>query len=93
MIQLTELEAVHAQDDALAVSVRPEHERGVANGFMFAGASVGQIQAPPSHSLCSEHLQALQQPAKQGDRVGIVMGPLLSGYFRAHVELNLMGSV
>lgn len=28
--------------DALAVSVLPEHERGVANGFMFAGASVGQ---------------------------------------------------
>ncbi len=28
--------------DALAVGVLPEHERGVANGFMFAGASVGQ---------------------------------------------------
>ncbi len=28
--------------DALAVDVLPEHERGVANGFMFAGASVGQ---------------------------------------------------
>jgi len=28
--------------DALAVNVLPEHERGVANGFMFAGASVGQ---------------------------------------------------
>ncbi len=28
--------------DALAVSVLPEHERGVANGFMFAGASIGQ---------------------------------------------------
>lgn len=28
--------------DALAVSVLPEHERGVANGFMFAGASMGQ---------------------------------------------------
>lgn len=28
--------------DALAVSVLPEHERGLANGFMFAGASVGQ---------------------------------------------------
>ena len=28
--------------DALAVSVLPEDERGSANGFMFAGASVGQ---------------------------------------------------
>jgi PAT family beta-lactamase induction signal transducer AmpG len=28
--------------DALAVSVLPEHERGIANGFMFAGASIGQ---------------------------------------------------
>jgi len=28
--------------DALAVNVLPEHERGVANGFMFAGASIGQ---------------------------------------------------
>lgn len=28
--------------DALAVGVLPEHERGTANGFMFAGASVGQ---------------------------------------------------
>ena len=28
--------------DALAVNVLPEHERGTANGFMFAGASVGQ---------------------------------------------------
>ena len=28
--------------DALAVSVLPEHERGAANGFMFAGASIGQ---------------------------------------------------
>ena len=28
--------------DALAVGVLPEHERGVANGYMFAGASVGQ---------------------------------------------------
>ena len=28
--------------DALAVGVLPEHERGKANGFMFAGASVGQ---------------------------------------------------
>jgi len=28
--------------DALAVSVLPEEERGSANGFMFAGASVGQ---------------------------------------------------
>jgi len=28
--------------DALAVNVLPEHERGAANGFMFAGASVGQ---------------------------------------------------
>ena len=28
--------------DALAVNVLPEQERGVANGFMFAGASVGQ---------------------------------------------------
>lgn len=28
--------------DALAVGVLPEHERGMANGFMFAGASVGQ---------------------------------------------------
>ena len=28
--------------DALAVNVLPEHERGLANGFMFAGASVGQ---------------------------------------------------
>ena len=28
--------------DALAVSVLPEHERGSANGFMFAGASIGQ---------------------------------------------------
>ena len=28
--------------DALDVSVLPEHERGVANGFMFAGASIGQ---------------------------------------------------
>jgi PAT family beta-lactamase induction signal transducer AmpG len=28
--------------DALAVNVLPEHERGIANGFMFAGASVGQ---------------------------------------------------
>jgi MFS transporter, PAT family, beta-lactamase induction signal transducer AmpG len=29
--------------DALAVSVLPEDERGSANGFMFAGASVGQV--------------------------------------------------
>jgi PAT family beta-lactamase induction signal transducer AmpG len=29
--------------DALAVSVLPEHERGSANGFMFAGASIGQM--------------------------------------------------
>jgi PAT family beta-lactamase induction signal transducer AmpG len=28
--------------DALAVNVLPRHERGIANGFMFAGASVGQ---------------------------------------------------
>lgn len=28
--------------DALAVNALPEHERGVANGFMFAGASIGQ---------------------------------------------------
>jgi MFS transporter, PAT family, beta-lactamase induction signal transducer AmpG len=28
--------------DALAVGVLPEHERGAANGFMFAGASIGQ---------------------------------------------------
>lgn len=28
--------------DALAVGVLPEHERGLANGFMFAGASAGQ---------------------------------------------------
>jgi MFS transporter, PAT family, beta-lactamase induction signal transducer AmpG len=28
--------------DALAVGVLPESERGTANGFMFAGASVGQ---------------------------------------------------
>ena len=28
--------------DALAVSVLPEDERGSANGFMFAGASIGQ---------------------------------------------------
>ncbi len=28
--------------DALAVQVLPDHERGTANGFMFAGASVGQ---------------------------------------------------
>ncbi len=28
--------------DALAVNVLPEHERGLANGFMFAGASAGQ---------------------------------------------------
>ncbi|MEO5843369.1 MAG: MFS transporter [Caldimonas sp.] len=28
--------------DALAVSVLPEEERGTANGFMFAGASIGQ---------------------------------------------------
>ncbi|MFO1322458.1 MAG: MFS transporter [Burkholderiales bacterium] len=28
--------------DALAVGVLPEHERGSANGFMFAGASIGQ---------------------------------------------------
>jgi len=28
--------------DALAVNVLPEHERGLANGFMFAGASIGQ---------------------------------------------------
>jgi len=28
--------------DALAVSVLPEEERGSANGFMFAGASIGQ---------------------------------------------------
>ncbi len=28
--------------DALANTVLPEHERGVANGFMFGGASVGQ---------------------------------------------------
>jgi MFS transporter, PAT family, beta-lactamase induction signal transducer AmpG len=28
--------------DAMAVNVLPEHERGVANGFMFAGASIGQ---------------------------------------------------
>ena len=28
--------------DALAVAVLPEHERGSANGFMFAGASIGQ---------------------------------------------------
>ena len=29
--------------DALAVNVLPENERGSANGFMFAGASVGQV--------------------------------------------------
>jgi PAT family beta-lactamase induction signal transducer AmpG len=28
--------------DALAVSVLPDNERGTANGFMFAGASIGQ---------------------------------------------------
>ncbi len=28
--------------DALAVNVLPEPERGLANGFMFAGASIGQ---------------------------------------------------
>ncbi|HEY1459207.1 MAG TPA: MFS transporter, partial [Casimicrobiaceae bacterium] len=28
--------------DALAVNVLPEHERGVANGVMFAGQSIGQ---------------------------------------------------
>jgi PAT family beta-lactamase induction signal transducer AmpG len=28
--------------DALSVNVLPEHERGLANGFMFAGASIGQ---------------------------------------------------
>jgi PAT family beta-lactamase induction signal transducer AmpG len=28
--------------DALAVGVLPEHERGTANGFMFAGAGIGQ---------------------------------------------------
>lgn len=28
--------------DALAVGVLPEQERGLANGFMFAGASIGQ---------------------------------------------------
>jgi PAT family beta-lactamase induction signal transducer AmpG len=28
--------------DALAVNVLPEDERGLANGFMFAGASIGQ---------------------------------------------------
>ena len=28
--------------DALAVSVLPDDERGTANGFMFAGASIGQ---------------------------------------------------
>ncbi|MGZ8259708.1 MAG: MFS transporter, partial [Caldimonas sp.] len=28
--------------DALAVSVLPEEERGLANGFMFAGATIGQ---------------------------------------------------
>jgi PAT family beta-lactamase induction signal transducer AmpG len=28
--------------DALAINVLPEHERGVANGFMFAGQSIGQ---------------------------------------------------
>ncbi|MEP6941703.1 MAG: MFS transporter, partial [Betaproteobacteria bacterium] len=28
--------------DAMAVNVLPEHERGTANGFMFAGASIGQ---------------------------------------------------
>jgi PAT family beta-lactamase induction signal transducer AmpG len=28
--------------DALAVSVLPEHERGIANGFMFGGAYAGQ---------------------------------------------------
>jgi PAT family beta-lactamase induction signal transducer AmpG len=28
--------------DALAVNVLPEEERGLANGFMFAGASIGQ---------------------------------------------------
>ena len=28
--------------DALAVSVLPDHERGTANGFMFAGATIGQ---------------------------------------------------
>ena len=28
--------------DALAVSALPEEERGTANGFMFAGASIGQ---------------------------------------------------
>jgi PAT family beta-lactamase induction signal transducer AmpG len=28
--------------DALAVSVLPEEERGTANGFMFAGATIGQ---------------------------------------------------
>ena len=29
--------------DALAVNVLPEDERGSANGFMFAGASIGQV--------------------------------------------------
>ncbi len=29
--------------DALAVNVLPEHERGSANGFMFAGAGIGQM--------------------------------------------------
>ena len=28
--------------DAMACNVLPEHERGTANGFMFAGASIGQ---------------------------------------------------
>ena len=31
--------------DALAVSVLPEDERGSANGFMFAGASIGRRSA------------------------------------------------
>jgi MFS transporter, PAT family, beta-lactamase induction signal transducer AmpG len=33
--------------DALAVGVLPEDERGAANGFMFAGASIGQAIGGP----------------------------------------------
>jgi PAT family beta-lactamase induction signal transducer AmpG len=42
--------------DALAVSVLPEHERGIANGFMFGGAYAGQALGGSAVLFLSAHV-------------------------------------
>ncbi len=42
--------------DALAVQVLPEHERGVANGFMFGGAYAGQAIGGSAVLFMSAHI-------------------------------------